>query len=328
MISSGTKKAVKALKRTRRDVWLVRAVALVISIILWMTVLGGERVEITKSFQFDYQLPEQLMIANAVPTELSFRVSGPQAFIKDFENRSITRSIDLTKAELGDYEVEISEEMLDLPLGLHLVSAPQDSIVLKLDRAAWKRIPIRAVFSKQLPEGFRVSSVTLKPSTVEVRGPESRLRSIDTLPTEVISLSGDSLIQEFEARIGLDEYPGIIVDEQSRAVHVSVELEGSLARSSISMIPVKLRLIETEGRRVINQSREGITVTPSKVDFVLEGPAEIIRTLRRRNIDVWAEISELTPGLQRVRLDWGLPPEVRVIKRSSDWVEVDIPREE
>lgn len=324
--TQASNKALKVLRRTRRDVWLVRAVALVISIILWMAVLGGEQVEVSKSFSFEYQLPEHLMIANSVPREMSFRVSGPQAFIKDFETRRITRSIDLTRAQQGDETVTISEELLDLPLGLHLIAAPQEKIMVKLGRAAWKRVPIRAVFENKLPEGFRVTNITLTPSTVEIRGPESRLRSIDTLATDGLVLSSDSLVQEFDVKLGVKDYPGVLLDEQNSVVHVTVQIEGSLARTSITDIPVRVRVVGGAGNRTVNLSKTGIKITPSKVNFMFEGPADVMKTLRREDIDVWAGVSELKEGIQRVRLDWGLPPKVRVVKRSTDWVELEIPR--
>lgn len=316
----------KIIKRTRRDIWLFRAVAFFISIILWMTVLGGERVEVAKTIFLDYQLPEHLMISNSAPHEIQLRVAGPQAFIKDYEARKITRMIDLSLAQQGEYEVEITEKLLDLPIGLHLVSNSTPEILLRLDRAAWKLVPVRAVFSGTLPEGFRVTNVTLKPSTIEVRGPETRLRNIDNLATEGISLATDSLIQEFDSRVNLKDHPGVIVREQNQTVHVSVQLEGSLSRRSIDNIPVRVRISGSSGRRMLNLRRLGITVTPPTVDYLLEGPEELIKNLDKEKIDVWAELPEYKEGPQRVRLDWGLPPGIRVVKRSTDWVAVDVPR--
>jgi YbbR domain-containing protein len=316
----------KIIKRTRRDLWLFRAVAFFISIILWMTVLGGERVEVGKVIYLDYQLPEHLMISNSAPREIQLRVAGPQAFIKDYEARKITRMVDLSASQQGEYEVTITEQMLDLPIGLHLVSNSTPQILVRLDRAAWKRVPVRAVFSGTLPEGFRVTNVTLKPSTVEVRGPETRLRSIDSLATEGISLASDSLIQEFDSKVSLKDHPGVLVDEQNQVVHVSVQLEGSLARRSVDEIPVRVRLSGSSGRRMLNLRRLGIRVTPAAVSFLLEGPEEVMRNLDKEKVDVWAELPEFKEGIQRVRLDWGLPPGVRVVKRSTDWVEVQVPR--
>jgi YbbR domain-containing protein len=317
----------KFFRRTRRDIWLFRAVAFFISIILWMTVLGGERVEVSKTVYLDYQLPEHLMVSNAAPREIQLRVAGPQAFIKDYEARKVTRSVDLSRSQQGDYEVSITEDMLDLPIGLQLVSNSTPNIFVRLDRAAWKRVPVRAVFSGTLPEGFRVTNVTLKPSTIEVRGPETRLRSIDSLATEGISLASDTLIQEFDSRITLKDHPGVLIDEQSQTVHVTVQLEGSLARRSVDDIPVRVRLSGSSGRRLLNVRRLGIQITPAVVNFLLEGPEDVMKALTKTSIDVWAEISELKEGVQRVRLDWGLPPGVRVVKRSTDWVEVLVPRQ-
>jgi YbbR domain-containing protein len=320
-------KAERLFKRTRRDLWLFRFVALIIAILLWLTVLGGERFEINKVVFLDYQVPEHLVISNSAPREIVLRVAGPQAFIKDYEARRITRTVDLTKAQQGEYEVPLHEAMFDLPLGLHMISVSQSSVTVRLDRAAWKRVPVRAAFVGTLPEGFRVTSVTLKPSTIEVRGPETRLRSLDSLSTEGITLASDSLIQEFDTKISLRDHPGLLIDEQQQVVNVTVQLEGSLARRSIDKIPVRVRLEGgASNRRILNLRSNGIQLTPSEVTFLLEGPEEIMKDLSRQSVDVWAEIPELREGIQRVRLDWGLPPGVRVVRRSSDWVEVSIPK--
>jgi len=313
------------LRRTRKDIWLFRAVALIISVILWMTVLGGERVEINKIIYFEYLTPEHLMISNNATREITVRVAGPQAFIKDYEARRVTKSIDLSKADQREYEIAIRDDMLDLPLGLHAVSIPQQTLLVRLDRAAWKRVPVRAAFLGSLPEGFRVTNVTLKPSTVEIRGPESRLRSIDSLVTDGITLASDALVQEFDTKVSVKEHPGVLVDEQSQQIHVTVQIEGTLKRRSVDKIPVRVRLAGATGRRTLNLARTGIQLTPADVTFLLEGPEEAMKDLGRGSVDVWAEIPELTEGLQRVRLDWGLPPGVRVVKRSTDWVEVLVP---
>lgn len=315
-------KTEKLFRRTRKDIWLFRAVALIIAIILWMTVLGGERVEINKVIYFDYQIPEHLMISNNAPKEMIVRVAGPQAFIKDYEARKITRTIDLTKAEQKEYDIPIKDLMLDLPLGIQVISLPIQNLFIRLDRAAWKRVPVRAAFVAALPEGFRVTNVTLKPSTVEIRGPESRLKLIDSLQTDGITLANDSLVQEFESRISVKDHPGVLLDEQSQQVNVIVQIEGSLKRRTIERIPVRVRLTGANGR-VLNKG--SLQVTPSEVTFLVEGPEEIINDLSRAQIDVWAELPELVEGLKRVRLDWGLPPGIRVVRRSTDWVEVLVP---
>src|SRR5690606_14263656 len=84
-----------ALARRRRDLWLLRAVALVITLLLWVTVLGGKKVEVTKRVTLDYQYPKNFIIANQVPSEVTFRVSGPRAFLNEFQERPVSIPINL-----------------------------------------------------------------------------------------------------------------------------------------------------------------------------------------------------------------------------------------
>jgi YbbR domain-containing protein len=312
--------------KNRRDFWLLRAVALIISILLWITVLGGKKVEITKKVTLNYRLPPQLVVANGAPTEVYFRISGPRAFIKDLEAKPQSIPIDLSSAKVGDYEVLIREDMLDVPLGLKVLSVSQSTIGLKIDRVSTKRVPIRAVFAGTLPEGFKVTSVTFKPSTVEIQGARSRLLNIESVPTDAISLSPNSLRQELEVRLNTSEIPGVTLGDNGPLASVVVELQGSLQRKWFRGIKVGLR-IRGGGtlRNLQNASTLGVRLRPAAVSFLLEGPDKIIERLTEQDIEVWAEIPELRQGNYRSNLEWRMAPEIRVVRRSSDWVDVSVP---
>jgi YbbR domain-containing protein len=316
----------RAWRRARRDTWLLRAAAMVISIMLWMTVLGGKKVEMTKKIPLDYQLPKGLVISNQVPREVSYRVAGPRAFLKEIEDREMTIGIDLTSFNVGEYEVPIREDMLDVPLGLRVLSVSQSTIPLKIERVVPKWVPIRAVFAGQLPAGIRIARVTLKPSTVEIRGAPSRLQSIESVPTEPITPSPNSLKQETDVRLSMLELPGIHVDEGAKVVHVVAELEGSLSRKWIQNVPITVRIGAGRNAKYVDPTTLGIRIKPATVNFILEGPDEVISKLKPKDVEVWAEIPALKQGRYKARLDWRLAPELRVVKRSTDSVEVVVPQ--
>jgi YbbR domain-containing protein len=314
-----------SLQRTRKDLWLLRAVALVISILLWITVFGGKMSEATKKVTLDYQLPKNMVMANQVPHEITFRVQGPRAFLKDYQDRAISIPIDLTNNRPGEYEVIINEEMLGVPLGLKVVSISQSSVPIRLEHMGTKRVPVRAVFGGQLPEGLKINNITFKPSTVLVRGALSKLPSIDSVPTEPITLSPNSLRQELDVNVSLSDLPGIQVDDQGQTVHVSVELEGELSRRWVRKIPVGIRVGSGPNAKFVDVDQLGIRVKPESVSFLLEGVDKIVQGLRPSELEVWAEIPRLKGGTYKARLDWKLPPEIRVVRRSSDYVDVVVP---
>ncbi len=315
----------KAWKRVRRDTWLLRIAALVISIMLWISVLGGKRVEITKTISLEYPVPKNFVISNPAPKEITIKAIGPRAILKEYETREIVATVPIAPV-LGESTYQIEEEALNLPLGIKVREVIPPVIPVRLERIVPKRVPIRAVFSGQLPDGIKVVSVTLKPSTVEIRGAPSRLSTIDAIPTEPITPSPNSLRQDFDVKLSVSELPGVILDEQSRYVHVVAELEGSLSRKWFKDIPVGLKVGIGRNAKQVDSAGLGIRIRPQVVSFLIEGPETMISRLKASDLDVWAEVpSPLRGGSYKSRLDWRLAPELRVVRRSTDMVDVVVP---
>ncbi len=314
----------KAWKRVRRDTWLLRIAALIISIMLWISVLGGKKVEINKTVTLDYQVPKGLVISNQVPKEVNVRVTGPRAILKEYEQREILLTLKLSD-KVGDYAPKVDEGALDLPLGIKLLSISPSTIPIRIEKIIPKRVPIRAVFSGQLEDGIKIVSITTKPSTVEIRGAPSRLAMIDSIPTEPITASSNSLRQEFDKTLNTQDLVGVMIDEQVMRVHVVAELEGSLSRKWFRDIPVGIRMGTGRSTRQVDAAARGIRPRPAAVSFLIEGPDHIISKLKSTDLDVWAEIPSNKEGSFKSRLDWRLAPELRVVKRSADLVDVVVP---
>jgi YbbR domain-containing protein len=312
----------KALsRRARRDLWILRIFAAAISVLLWATVVGGKRGEVSRSVRIEYLLPKNLIIANNVPREVTLRVTGARAFLKDFETLNLTLPVDLSNRKQGTYDLPLQEDMFNLPLGLRAVAITPNLINLRLDRSVSRRVPVRPVLNSSLPEGMLIRRVLTTPSTVEIFGSAARIQAVENLPTESIAVSGSSLEQRFEVGFNFSELGGIQVDEQDRSVSVLVQLEGVVERRWVRKIPV--RVLAPAGSAGFSTERLGIK--PESVSLLLEGPQAAMQALQESEIEVNARLTSLQPGTYRLRLDWGLNPEIRVVRRSSDWVEVTIP---
>ncbi len=307
-------------KRTKKDIWIIRFVALTISIILWIMVMGGKKVSVTKTATLDYQLPPHLMLANQPPVEVSIRVVGLPAFIEEFDRQRRVIPINLTKSSVGDVEIKLEDEIFKLPLGVTLESVSPRLIPLKIGVAITKRVPVRAVIGNRLPEGVRLTSITTRPSTIEIRGPESRLQSIESVKTDPITVSPNSLRQDFEVSLNTKELPGIQFGDQLSVVSVTVQVEGSFARKWFRKIPIRVKIGDTK----LTPKDRRIRVAPPVVDFLLEGPQRVLRNFELNDFDIWAEVTELKQGRINARIDWSLPPELRVVQLSHDIVEVSI----
>jgi YbbR domain-containing protein len=306
-----------------KDQWILRAISLAIAVILWITVLGGKRIEITKNVSLDYQLPTGIVIANTVPKEIVFRIVGPRIFVKEFQDRNVALPVDLKNAKVGEREFLVRESVLDLPLGLKVSSVSQTVIPIRLDRVAIKRVPVRPNINQNLTEGFKVKSVTVRPSLVEIRGAQSRVNIIEALPTDPITLLSGTLNQELISNLDLRDYTGIQLADVDKSVTVSVELEGELSRKWIKGIPVEIKVKGGPPKTDLNTL--GVRVRPAKVSLLVEGPERTLSGLSEKDIQIWAELPELAEGRYSSKLVWKLSPDLRVIKRTSDAVEIVVP---
>lgn len=314
-----------SLGRRQKDIWLLRGVALVISILLCLTVMGGKRVEVLKKVPIDYQLKKGLIIANQAPTEITVRVLGPRAFMKGFQDRHTAITVDLTKLQPGDFDIPIKESMVDVPLGIKVLSISQSNLAVRIDYLASKRVPIRAVFAPSLGDSLKVKSVTFKPSTVEIQGSRSRLVSIDVIPTEPINLAPDNFSQEVEVKLSTADFPGIVIRDTDRIVQGVIELEGELARKWFSRIPIGIKIGSGAQAKFLDFAHLGIKIKPEYASFLLEGSVKVVSALKEHDIEAWVELSQVKGGVFRSKLVWRLSPDVRVVKRNTDWVDVVIP---
>ena len=315
----------RIVEHASRELWILRLVSVIISILLWITVMGGKRHELSKVVNLDYQLPPSLLIANQVPREVTYRVVGPRAFLNEFQDKPVSISLDLTRARVGDYEIVLREDMLDIPLGLKVASISQSVISVKLDKPATKRVPVRAVFSGMLPEGSKVKNITLKPSTVEITGAASRLNTIDNVPTEPIPLVTSGLKQKFDVSLDITDVPSVTLADNDKTVDVLVEIDGTMISRWFRNLPVQVRVGTGVNAKAVDPVSLGIFLYPKVINILVEGQQAMIEEMKDFDIAVWAEVPALKKGKFKAPLGWTLSPDVRVVRRSADSIEVTVP---
>lgn len=311
--------------RRLRDRGLVALVALLFSVGLWFRVVGGERIEASKTVKIEYKLPKDLTLFSPYQSEVTIKVRGPAPFVAEFQKQELSIPMDLTQFGTGEHDVMFRPEQFKIPLGIDLTLINPPSIKVFLDREVRKRVAIRPVLSTQLPDDYKIESIVVQPSMIEVKGSRIRLGLLSSLPTEIIYLTDNSLNQHFEASLNLADFWGVEPTDKISTVHVEVNLKGPSKRKHFKNIPVKLRIGTASRSRVIEADDKRFRLRPKTVDFLLEGPGALLDELDSGNIDVWVQVPELKKGSSQSRLTWKLSPEVRIIDRSADLISVQVP---
>ncbi len=112
-----------------------KLVALFVTLILWVTILGRRDFMLSKDIDVDFLLPKNLIIAESIDRRVSVKVSGPRIAIKKFAQNPGTITLDLARAHTGSNRVVITAKNIEVPFGVKVVSVTPDIMNVSLVRA-------------------------------------------------------------------------------------------------------------------------------------------------------------------------------------------------
>lgn len=171
--------------------WTLKLISVVFAILLWMFIMGERRLEVGFRVPLELQnIPQNLMVANEVPSLVDVRISGPRTLLMKVSPNDISIVVDLTDLKPGLTTFKRLEERLNLPSGLRVTRLSPSFIDLKLERIKEKMVPIKIALSGDPLAGYRVGSVRAVPDKVIVAGAETELKGVSEVTTEAIDLSG------------------------------------------------------------------------------------------------------------------------------------------
>ncbi len=182
----------RLFERIFLDDWLMKLVALIITLALWFGVTGL-RTPIERRLDnvtLKVLISNELAITNTPVEEVSLIVRGDKSKLDSIREKDVIVLLDLTNAQAGDRTVEIKPENvnLDLPSGVRLEEIQPSKIAVKLEKVEKREIFVKAETENNLPEGFEIYGISVIPQKVPIRGPASYVNSIDSISTEKIDL--------------------------------------------------------------------------------------------------------------------------------------------
>jgi YbbR domain-containing protein len=268
----------RLLRRVFIEDWLIKLVALVITLALWLGV-SGLRAPITtrlNNIVLQPRISNELEITNSPVSEVALVVTGDRRKIDQIKPENLIVSFDLTSVrETGDLIVHLTPENVnvELPTGVRLDEIQPNKIAVQLETVTEREIPVKAVFEGSTGENSEIYRETIVPPRVRVRGPSSYIKSLDFVPTEPINLENrDSDFSAQQVPLNLSNPKATVLDT---AVNVFFRI-GEKRVERLFIVPV---------------SAETGTETPNpnagkKATVLLFAARSILENLRAENLRV------------------------------------------
>lgn len=306
--------------RPIRTVWeliryqfFLKLLSVLIAAALWVVVFGSRTIEITKEVPFEVTLSDDQILVDPVPEKISFRLTGPKAFLRTITNR-IEDPIRANVKDLrtGVFTHRIYSDAIKLPLGVKVQSINPNVIQLRVEELKRKLVNVKLETRGDVPAGFKIVRTELLPPQIRIKGPKNRIASITQLPSLPVDLSG---IRETSVIPLALDFKSLGIDLDSPVPELNVEVLGRGQAFRIRHVPVKVR---TTGKAKSDDEEVTVIVRTDPNDNTkIDGDsvkAEIdVRDMPDGEFMKWIKI-QLPEKVHLVRV---IPPLTRVVVKGQ-----------
>jgi len=167
-----------------------KVLSVVAALLLWVALVDEPDLIETVGVPVEYRnLNPALDLSPDAPAQIQIQVRGPRTRLGEVNTSQTNIVLDLGQMQQPSTRTfTVTQDSLNLPNRVTLVRAMPSQVRVKLERRVTKELPVAAAF---LPSSeFKVLQWESSPASVQVVGPESRVKEADSLTTEPIDLSG------------------------------------------------------------------------------------------------------------------------------------------
>lgn len=169
--------------------WKLTSLAL--ALMLWIAVSGNPVLVTTIAVPVQYRnQPRDLEISSEVVDRVQLEIRGPSNRLNSSSLADAAVLLDLSPiGRPGDHTFPIEQINAILPAEVVLVRSVPAQIRLTFEAKISREVPVHVRISSPPPEGYEVESQEVKPRTMRIVGPESRVRDIHAVETDPIDLT-------------------------------------------------------------------------------------------------------------------------------------------
>lgn len=269
---------------TKKGKLIVKGVCLILSFVLWLYVSNVENptrtlelknveVEILNE---DVLSSSNLCILNDMNFSVDLKLEGKANDIYSIKKSDFTLKVDLSNYALKEGENNIPVEVIGFPDDIIIKNKSELTISLNLEEEAKKTVNVKSNVKTTFKDGASSKSITVSPTSVMVKGPESLVEKVESvvMEGEISDISKD--ISKTFRLIPIDskgkEISGVDLSDKIGKVIVSV---GNSKQVKVNAV--------YKGNLPENLILNGITLSSAYVNIV--GERSVINSISQINTE-------------------------------------------
>ena len=271
----------------------LKVVALALATLLWLSVAGEHVVERIIRVPLEFRnIPPQLEVVGDPPGAVDVRLRGSSAILSRLQAGEVVAVLDLGNARPGSRLFHIRTDEVRAPYGVEVTQVVPGTLGIEFEKSGRRVVPVVAPVEGDPAPGFVVGTVTPEPSTVEVVGPESRLKKLEHATTEPITVTASTENVRDVVAVGVTDSAVRLVKPQNVTVIVNV-LPAPVERE-VQRVPVRARNLGHGLQHRMSHSTVSVTI---------RGRRDALADVRADTIDAFVDLAGLGAGRYNLRVE-------------------------
>jgi len=274
----------KLLRRIFIEDWSLKLLSLAIAIVLWLLVTGqNQPVTAHLNVQLNFIRPQSLEISNDPPRTVDVMLTGSRNKLDDLTSLDLVATVDISDQRAGERVLRLADRaQISLPQGIKVDGYQPSAIPIRLEEIVDRQVTVEPKVEGQPADGFEVYAVSPSKGSVVVRGPASRVNSLQKVMTESIWLGGHR--ESFTASNVAIDVPDPKIDLLEPVVNVNVEIGERRVEKTFAGVNVT-----TAG---------GDNVQPATTSVTVLGVASSVNSLKAEELKIVLDGDDLKPRLE------------------------------
>ena len=179
------------MKRETAQRHSLKIIAIFFAVSLWFYVLNSEPVQIEKKLTINYIVPKGYAIASRSEKEVTLKLKGSNAFIKNIFTNKEKLNIDLNpyfSSSGKSFKVKFNSSDVTVPFGVEILDITPKDTVIELDHNVMMEMPVKVQYIGDGPKDRKIKEVIIEPAIFKITGPLEILKSLNKLETTPVNL--------------------------------------------------------------------------------------------------------------------------------------------
>jgi YbbR domain-containing protein len=215
--------------------WKLKLVSFLLALGLWLLIVPSEKMYSEKALTIPLEtrnIPAGLEIVEQQVSTIDITLRAPNRLLDEIGPSGLVARIDLDRATTYQQEFPLNKSMIAVPPGAEVIKITPNKVTIKLERTGEATLDVHPTLRGKVSQGFRVARTEIEPTSVRVRGPESRVMAKEAAVTAPIDISRLAESTVFEVDIILPRPELRLVSPQTSArVTVYVEPDKGAAKT-------------------------------------------------------------------------------------------------